>query len=127
MPRKKKTGDIGENTPDLNMVEATLKEPQKTEVEQKEMKATDLKVGYVVGLTPDGNFIFELLGSERGLVELLGIHQHATKKVNRIYDEHQLSGDRLTHEVGKAVAISVQKIDQLLSLIAPQKPDNNLG
>tara|TARA_Y100000310_G_C20637076_1_gene791758 strand:+ start:49 stop:510 length:462 start_codon:yes stop_codon:yes gene_type:complete len=71
----------------------------------------DLKIGYVVGLTQEDRFVFELFGVSKGLVELLGIHQHASKRVNRIYDDQQMSGDRLLHEVGRAVAAIAQRID----------------
>jgi len=91
------------------------------------MKLEDLKVAYVVGLTPDDNFVFELFGRAPGLVELLGIHQHACKRVDRIYDDKQVSGDRLIHEVGKAVAMLNQRLDQVLQVVAPREPDNRLG
>ena len=40
----------------------------------------DLKIGYVVGLTAEDRFVFELFGQNKGLVELLGIHQHASRR-----------------------------------------------
>jgi len=136
MPRKKKTQEADvvpmkapevveaepEMSPDLQ--EGPIAAPGQPE--QQQLSLNDLKMGYIVGLTPDGNFVFELLGQEKGLVELLGIHEHATKRVDRIYEDSQLSGDRLTHEVGKAIAIVNQKIDQLLQVIAPPKPDNKI-
>ena len=73
----------------------------------------DLKIGYVVGLTAEDRFVFELFGQNKGLVELLGIHQHASRKVNRVYDDQQMSGDRLLHEVGRAVAAIAQRLDGL--------------
>ena len=73
----------------------------------------DLKIGYVVGLTQEDRFVFELFGQNKGLVELLGIHQHASRKVNRVYDDQQMSGDRLLHEVGRAVAAIAQRLDGL--------------
>ena len=73
----------------------------------------DLKIGYVVGLTAEDRFVFELFGQNKGLVELLGIHQHASRKVERVYDDQQMSGDRLLHEVGRAVAAIAQRLDGL--------------
>ena len=73
----------------------------------------DLKIGYVVGLTQEDRFVFELFGQNKGLVELLGIHQHASRRVNRVYDDQQMSGDRLLHEVGRAVAAIAQRLDGL--------------
>lgn len=123
MPRKRKNEVV--DAPKLEVVKEQVEEedvPEKEDTQQP----TELKIGYVVGLTPEGRFVFELLGQERGLVELLGIHQHATKRVNRIYDDNQLGGDRLVHEVGKALGVINQKIEQLLSVVAPRKPDNSL-
>ena len=74
----------------------------------------DLKIGYVVGLTQEDRFVFELFGVSKGLVELLGIHQHASRKVERVYDDQQMSGDRLLHEVGRAVAAIAQRLDGAL-------------
>ena len=131
MPRRKKTPvekgpaleaipDIVENAPETTRSEAMAKEDQGIKLE-------DLRVAYVVGLTPDNNFVFELFGQDPGLVELLGIHAHAINRIQRIYDDKQIQGDRLTHEVGKAVAILNQKLDQILQVIAPREPDNKLG
>ena len=100
-------------------------ETQEVKGEQK-LSLEDLKVGYIVGLTPNGDFVFELFGKEPGLVELLGIHQHAMHRVNRIYDEKQFSGDRLIHEVGKAISALNLKLDQLMSHVLPKNPDNKL-
>ena len=82
-----------------------------TEDGQSSINLQDLKIGYIVGLTAEDQFVFELFGTNKGLVELLGIHQHASKRVNSVYDDAQMSGDRLMHEVGRAVAAIAQKID----------------
>ena len=94
----------------------TVTPPDQVELE-------DLKIGYVVGLTQEDRFIFQLFGKTKGLVEMLGIHQHATRRVNNIYDEQQMSGDRLMHEVGRAVAQIAQKLDGLIGnaeTVAPE-------
>jgi len=83
-----------------------------------------LEIGYVVGMTKDGNFVFELLGENRGLVQLLGIHEHAKRRVTAIYDDNQMMGDRLVHEVGKATGACLQAVEQL---VKQQKgPDNKI-
>ena len=94
---------------------------------QKEVKLEDTKIAYVVGMDQEGNFLFQIFGKEAGLLQLLGIHAHATRRIQAIYDDKQIAGDRLTHEVGKAVAAINQKIDQLLSAVAPKPPDNKLA
>ena len=101
-------------------------EAQQSTEEGEQLSLNDLRIAYVVGLTPKGDFVFEVYGKEKGLVELLGVHQHAVKKVDRIYQDSQAQGDRLTFEVGRAVAALTQKVDQLLAVVAPKKPDNQL-
>ena len=93
---------------------------------KKEVKLEDTKIAYVVGMDQEGNFIFQIFGKEAGLLQLLGIQAHANRQIQAIYDDKQMAGDRLTHEVGKAVGLINQKIDQLLAVIAPKKPDNAL-
>lgn len=137
MPRKRKEDSVTEA--EVIHMEEAVKEAEETvpqttrnaqEVAQpqegKGLTLDDLKVGYVVGLTEEGNFVFELFGKDPGLVELLGVHQHAVNRVQRIYDDKQISGDRLIHEVGKAVAMLNQKLDQVLQAVAPKEPDNRI-
>lgn len=87
-------------------VEATSPEAEATPVALQ-----DLKIGYVVGLTEEGRFVFDLFGKNKGLVELLGIHQHAKRKVDQVYNDQNMSGDRLLHEIGRAVASIAQRLD----------------
>lgn len=87
---------------------------------------SDLKVAYVVGLTEDGNFVFDVVGQKKDLLSLLGLHEHASRQVNKIYNGSQMSGDALVHEVGKGIAVLNQKVDAVLGVVAPKKPDNSL-
>ena len=92
----------------------------------KEIRLEDTKIAYVVGMDQEGNFIFQVFGKEAGLLQLLGIHAHATRRVQALYDDKQIAGDRIVHEVGKAVAQAHAKLDQLLAVIAPKAPDNKI-
>lgn len=103
-------------------VAKTLPEEGLDEKVGQQVQLNDLRIAYVVGLTPEGNFVFEVFGKEKGLVEVLGIHEHATRSVNKLYNEVQLSGDRLVHEIGRGISVLNQKLDQLL--VANKKPDN---
>ena len=100
-------------------------EPQARE-DTKAVKLEDTKISYVVGMDEKGDFLFQVYGKEAGLLQLLGIHAHATRRIQAIYDDKQFSGDRLTHEVGKAIAVMNQKLDQLMNIIAPKTPDNKI-
>lgn len=135
MPRKK---TVKKTESDADRMEAVVEEAEPNEVPVQEetpegeggIPLNELKIGYVVGLSQDGNFVFDLFGSDKGLVELLGIHQHATFRVKRIYEDAQVAGDRLTHEVGKAVALVNQKMDAILQGLRggdqQRRPDNKL-
>lgn len=80
-----------------------------------------LQIGYVVAMDKNGDFIFEIIGKNKGLVELMGIHQHATRYIEGLYNNNLMRGDRLTHEVGEAVRALNEKLDKLFPQ-ADQKP-----
>ncbi len=98
--------------------------------EQPQSQAVDLhkdmKVAYVVGLSKEDNFIFQVYGENKGLVELMGIHQHASKQVEAMYNNSQGLGDALTRELGALVVQLGQKMDQLLKALNVTKPANKL-
>jgi len=101
--------------------------PVQSVPKDKEVRLEDTKIAYIVGMDQEGNFLFQVFGKEPGLLQLMGIHAHATRRVEAIYQDKQITGDRLVHEVGKAVALVNVKMDQVLQVIAPKKPDNQLG
>lgn len=106
------------------VVEQVVDQP--AQPQQRQMSLEDMKCGYIVAMTEEGNFVFDLFGKQKGLVEVLGLHKHATSRVDTLYNQAQMSGDALVNEVGKAMAMLNQKMDQILQVIAPKKPDNNL-
>lgn len=101
-----------------------VKEPTS---EEEQIKLNELKIGYVVGLTKEGNFIFNIFGENQGLVELLGINAHAAKQINKIYNNSQIEGDRLVLEVARALGEMNEKIEKIMSVVAPTKSDNEIG
>lgn len=94
--------------------------------EKKALNPADVKVGYAVGLSKDGEFFFDVFGTEAGLVQLLGIHEYARQRVEAVTDDRLMRGDRLTHEVGKILGVLNQKLDGVMGALAPKKP-NDLG
>lgn len=112
-----------EEQPELHLEEPTMEEAP---AEEQQLSLNDLAVGYVVGMDQQGNFIFQVVGQQPGLVELLGIHSFAGERVKDLFNAKQGKGDPLVNEVGKAVMALHQKVDQLLNVIAPKKPDNEL-
>lgn len=107
----------------------TTGSPVAEEVENPESNAIDInnmQVAYVVGLQPDGNFFFQVFGQRQGLVELMGLHQHVTRRIQVLQDQKSGTGDMLTVEALKQLQVISQKLDALLNVVAPKSPDNNL-
>lgn len=109
---------------DTNLEEVPV--PQQAQPTQQQVTMDDLQVGYVVGLTKTGDFVFNILGAKPGLLEVLGLHKHAEQKIARLYDGNHMQGDALVFELGKMVAQLDQKVAALLNAVAPKKPDNAL-
>lgn len=81
---------------------------------QEEEVQSPLVMGYSVGLQANGNFVFEILGERKGLVELLGIHAYATTQVEKVKSDATMTGDRLSHELGAVLNVLNQKLDALM-------------
>lgn len=112
---------------EVQATEAVEEAPMAEEVAgEQQLNLNDLKIGYVVGLTEENNFVFQVFGQSQGLVELLGIHGHANRQIDAVYNNAQVMGDRLVHEVGRAVQVMGQKLDHLINTVAPPKADNEI-
>jgi len=98
--------------------------------EGKQLSLQDLQCGYIVGMTEDGNFVFELVGQKRELLSLLGLHQYANERVRVLHGRTQMTGEALVNEVGKAVNLLNQKVDSVASALqqalSAGKPQNQL-
>lgn len=71
-------------------------------------------VGYEVGVRENGEFVFVIKGSKPGLVELLGTHQYAAKKIELLYDKTQVEG---SHAVNVQFSILNKKFNQTLETL----------
>jgi hypothetical protein len=91
---------------------------------QEEKAQEELRYGYIVGLKEDGNFVFELIGKQKGLVELLGLHRYAEKKVMQLLDVTQGSGDALIQEVGKLIGRLGARLETVVKAVT--KGENTL-
>lgn len=94
--------------------------------QQQTLSLDDLKAGFVVGLSKDGNFVFNVLGKEPGLLDLLGLQQLASEKIKQLFNNNNLQGDALVVEVAKMVKTVDDKVALLLDKVLPRKPDNSL-
>lgn len=57
------------------------------------------KYGYIVGVSAEGKLVFRTLGSDVGLLELLGANAFAGYQIKTIYDVSQKTGDALTARI----------------------------
>lgn len=94
--------------------------------EPQTIDVNEMQIAYLVGLQPDGNFFFQVFGKNQGLVELMGLHQHVTRRVQMLQDQKSGAGDMLTVESLKQLQLVNQKLDALLNVVAPQPPENSL-
>ena len=60
--------------------------------EPEALDLSNLQCGYVVGLGDNGEFVFEVLGGNPGLVQLLGLHQYADHRLTYARDVNQNYG-----------------------------------
>jgi hypothetical protein len=80
----------------------------------------DLSCGYVVGVKKDGSFVFQVLGEEKGVIQLLGLNQFAKKQINTLTDANLNQGVPLLMNV-------LQKLhSRLESLEEKNVPKNSL-
>jgi hypothetical protein len=77
----------------------------------------DMEVGYLVGLKAGGEFVFEVVGKEPGLVQLMGLHQYATRRINLAADINQAYGPALLAEQHQVLAKQLQQITQLVQVL----------
>lgn len=94
--------------------------------EPQTINVNEMEVAYLIGLQPDGNFLFQIFGQRQGLVELMGLHQEATQRIKVLQSKKSGTGDMLVVEGLKQLQVLNQKLDALLSVVAPKTPDNKL-
>lgn len=96
-------------------------EPKNEEVR---LKLEDLKSGYIVGLTKEGELVFELFGSDKGLVDILGLHQYAGVRVSVVTDLNQGLVGTMVKDLMKAVGALTQQVARLTE--TQKRPSNKL-
>jgi hypothetical protein len=79
-------------------------------------KLEGCKIAYVVGVDKNNELFFEVSGENIELLQLLGLHQFAGDKISAVKNDRFMAGDRLTHEVGKAVSFLNEKMGELLKI-----------
>lgn len=75
----------------------TTSEPTTTTTNTGDNKT--LKAAYLVGITENGELIFQTSGESVGVLELLGLHGVASIRIKALIDSNQGLGDALTLKV----------------------------
>jgi hypothetical protein len=99
------------------MSDALITSATQDEVETKKDKAPNLDhlaCGYIVGLQPNGDIVWHVLGEQPGLVQLLGLHKYADYRLNIAVDINQGYGMPL---VVKQLASLGQTVETILSML----------
>ncbi len=114
---------------DLNLNQT--KSPKEEDLEKllKEAKTAGVEVvnkaehGYVVAVMPDGQLAFQTIGAKHGHIELLGLHQFATYRLQVASDINQQYGSAL---VASQLNQVLQGIQVVLNMLTKQTQDNFL-
>lgn len=95
-----------------NPVEETpiTEAPQQPEQTTIELKPEDVKCGYVVAVRKNGEFVFETLGDQCGLIELLGVQKYAEHRITIAKDASQNHGYPV-------IAKQLDKVGQMLQVL----------
>lgn len=110
------------------MSEETTAKVEAAEEEQVNL-AEDLKFGYLVGVKGDGSFVFQILGEEKGVVQLMGINQFARRQLEVISDANMNQGEPLLangiNAIGQELVRLRQAVTQLLPKPEAETPEDN--
>lgn len=87
-------------------VEQAVQQPEPT---VEELKPEDIQCGYVVAIKQSGEFVFETLGTNCGLIQLLGIHKYAEHRLMLAKDINQKHGfpvvTQQLNEIGRMLQV----------------------
>ncbi len=85
-------------------------------------KTPELSFGYTVGLKSDGRLHFELLGGETGVIELMGLHAYAGKRVDGLVEASANQGNTaIIRAVNKLTDITLDSFKALIQVLAHDK------
>jgi hypothetical protein len=89
-------------------------ETNKKELPEDTKPVEEVQCGYIVALKKDGSLVFEFLGETQGLVEILGLHQFASLKINEPLRRSELEP---IHKVINGILQILMKKDEEVSRI----------
>jgi len=69
--------------------------------------------GFIVGVTSEGNYVFEIVGTQTGLIELMGLLEYAKLRIADIRDLNQGRGNPIIQK-------QLRKVGEILSSLVQQ-------
>lgn len=100
----------------------------KAESDVPSVDIPELEYGYVVGVQPDGGFVFQTVGAKQGLVQMLGVHQYAKHRLDVATDINQQYGYPLlaqqVHNLTEMVKVMLNMVSSAQG--APQGEDKRI-
>lgn len=110
---------VSEETPILTPNNQTNEENETEQV--KTLNLSSLKAGYVVGVNDKSELVFEILGKDIGLVEMLGLHEYANHRIDVMKDLNQGYGiPLLSQQLGQVG----QMLQVMLNMLTNQQKQN---
>jgi hypothetical protein len=121
------SGAVKEENPAGTKLNVSAGEQDAVAPKIEEKKESPVKIAYTVGMKEDGKFIFNISGSGPGLLELLGLHTLASKKIGIMYDKAQMEGEATIHAqfqlLHQKFNKTLETLNALFTSLAMEKKD----
>jgi hypothetical protein len=72
-----------------------------------------MKCGYVIGIQEDGTFVFDILGTAPGVMELLGLHNIVGERLEA----------RMDRQLGGKFSLVLGRLDKILEIVTPKEEE----
>ena len=107
-------GRVAEVTEELmEDVQTTANAQRQQPKQQQQVQLGELQVGYVVGLTTTGEPIFEVVGQQKELLNVIGLNAFATTRINSLLQKAAGTSDLA--EVAGALKVLNSKLDLMIA------------
>lgn len=90
-------------------------------MEEKSLGINDIQTGYVIALLKNGEISFKVIGEVAGIVELAGLNQVATTKINIALAHEEQEADN--QKLYKALEAALATIKQMSEVIKRERND----
>jgi hypothetical protein len=103
------------------MADETLANEVKSPTEKKVPSLENVKCGYLVVINTDDSLDFHVIGKEVGLVQLMGLNQYASKRINMALETSEGLGNTLIANGFNSV---LKQLNTILGMLTNQAKSN---